>query len=449
VEGGVEHITQNFRSVAPLLAWVNRVFTEVIVEDTEEHSQPAYVPIEPAHPAHAGLDRPALVLLPLSPPDDERSAGDLRRAEAEAIAAVACRAVEDGWPVHGAHGEPERRATYADIAVLFPTTSGLDLYEEAFAAAGVPYRFEGGRLFYQRQEVRDLTQCVAAVDDPTDELAVVAALKSSAFAVADERLYLFRTAGGRFNPLSPVPAGHAAIARAFTLLRELHAERNRRGIGAMVEEILARTRLAEVNLPRADGRQAVANLWKVAEQAHAFDRRTGATFRAFARWLAQNQERTPREVESPAIEEGEPVVRMLTVHAAKGLEFPIVVLANLGARRSRAETWIVDRAANRVAFRLGEHDSGWRTADYTEAVEREQRHAAAEDRRLLYVACTRARDHLVLPLAPAADGSLAACLASALPPASDVTGGCVIGDQFVYDAGLLGTVSEDGPADRR
>jgi ATP-dependent exoDNAse (exonuclease V) beta subunit len=96
----------------------------------------------------------------------------------------------------------------------------------------------------------------------------------------------------------------------------------------------------------------------------------------------------------------------------------------------------VDRAANRVAFRLGEHDTGWRTADYTEAVEREQRHAAAEDRRLLYVACTRARDHLVLPLAPAADGSLAACLAGQIPPAEDVIGGTIIDDQFVHEAAM-------------
>ena len=435
-DGAVERITQNFRSVAPLVAWINRVFAEVIIENADEHSQPAYVPIEPAHPAHAGLDRPPLVLLPLSSADGESSAGNLRRAEADAIAAVARRLVADGWPVHGARGEPDRPATYGDIAVLFPTTNGLDLYEEAFAAAGVPYRFEGGRLFYQRQEVRDLTHCVAAVDDPTDAIAVVAALKSSAFAIADELLYLFHTDGGRFNPLVPVPDGHAAIARAFALLRDLHAERNRRSIGAMVEQILARTHLAEVNFARTDGRQAVANLWKVTEQAHVFDRRSGATFRAFARWLAQNQERTPREVESPAIEEGDPVVRMLTVHAAKGLEFPVVLLANLGTRRGVRETWIVDRTIHGVEFRLGDRDTGWHTSGYSSAAEREERHAAAEDRRLLYVACTRARDHLVIPLTPAADGSLASYLSAIVPPVTDNIGGCVIDDQFILDVSL-------------
>ena len=137
---------------------------------------------------------------------------------------------------------------------------------------------------------------------------------------------------------------------------------------------------------------------------------------------------------------------MLTVHAAKGLEFPIVILANLAAGRSRAETWLADRTAGRVEFRMGEQESGWRTAGFEAAAAREERHAAAEARRLLYVACTRARDHLVLPLVSGTDGSLVACLAGQLPSPQEATGGAVVVDQFILDAATLAPPPDDLPA---
>src|SRR5262249_12966045 len=171
---------------------------------------------------------------------------------------------------------------------------------------------------------------------------------------------------------------------------------------------------------------------------------SGAPFRGVAGWLAQNQERTPREVESPPDTEGEPVVRMMTVHQAKGLEFPIVILANLAAERRRAETWITDRAGRRVEFRLGDEDSGWRTAGYEAAEAREEAHAAAELRRLLYVACTRARDHLVIPMAEAGGGSPASCLAPLLPPLSALSHGATLDDHYVIDAAALPSTPEMG-----
>lgn len=399
--GAVEAIVQNFRSVEPLLAWVNRVFGTVIEADAEGETQPAYLPLAAAHPAHDGLARPPLVLLRPAASEGKPSAAGRRRTEAVAVAATIRRAVGEGWPVRAAGRQ--REVGYGDIAVLFPTTSNLELYEDALGRAGIPYRFEGGRLFYGRQEVRDLTACLAAIDDPTDEIGVVAALTSSAFAIAPEQLFLFHEAGGRFSLLHPVPEGCAEIGAAYALLSALHEARNRRPIGATVEDLLARTRMAALARLRPDGTQAVANLLKVVEQAHLFDGRADASFRSFARWLVANGERTPREVESPISEEGGAAVRMMTVHASKGLEFPVVILANLGSARRSAPTWIADRAAGRIEFRAGDKDSGWRTPAFEAAQSREQAHEEAESRRLLYVACTRASDHLVIPLA-AGDG---------------------------------------------
>src|SRR5262249_27013941 len=186
------------------------------------------------------------------------------RREAAAIAALVRQIVAERWPVRAADSGPPRPATLADVAVLFPTAVELERYEEALAAAGVAYRFEGGRLFYPRQGVRALPACVAAVDDPTDELEVVAALKSAAFAVPDEELFLFKLAGGRFNPLEPAPEGHERVACAFTLLRDLYERRNQEGAGEVVDELLRRTQLPEVSLLRGDRHQALTTLFMVA-----------------------------------------------------------------------------------------------------------------------------------------------------------------------------------------
>ena len=122
--------------------------------------------------------------------------GVVRRQEAEAIANAVRTAIEEGWQVRSEDdGAVFRPATYQDICVLMPRRAGFDALEIAFEEAGIPFRLESASLIYNTQEARDLLNCLAAIDDPTDPVAVVAALRSPAFACSDADLLKFVEAG--------------------------------------------------------------------------------------------------------------------------------------------------------------------------------------------------------------------------------------------------------------
>jgi ATP-dependent helicase/nuclease subunit A len=145
------------------------------------------------------------------------------------------------------------------------------------------------------------------------------------------------------------------------------------------------------------GEQVAANLLKVIDQGRAFADASGGGLRGFVRWLKENMTRTTDETDAPISEETDDVVRIMTVHAAKGLEFPVVVFANLLTRRYDSTRVIADRAAGALHMRLGRKELGFQTPGFDAAEADEKEHSAAEELRLLYVASTRAKDRLVVP----------------------------------------------------
>lgn len=440
--GAVEVIRQNFRTTPPLVEWVNRVFAGAFDGDAEAGRQPFYAAVEPYRPPAEG---PGVAIL-LGRAYAGRGAGDgaeqARRDEARAVAALLA-GMTDGadrrWWVQdhrrdarAGDAETLRPPRWSDVALLFRATTGLETYEQALRDAGVPYRVEGGGAYFTRREVADTLACLRAVDDPGDAPALYAALHSSLFGLSDEQLFLYWAAGGAFDAFAAArPAGHEDVTAALGTLRELHELSRALEPHETVAELLRRTRAAEVFAATGpDGGQALANLEKLAEQARAFARAGGGGLGAFLPWAAEAGE-AGGEQESQVDDDAE-VVHVSTIHKAKGLEYPIVVLVG-GARESRGGGRgtvrpIVDRARRRLAVRLKAELPGGDACDlepreYTRLSEREKLMEASEERRLLYVAATRARDHLVLSCfgkprnkdgEPAA-GVLLAGIADALP----------------------------------
>ncbi len=406
-------ITQNFRSAPPLIGWVNRLFSQLMGPGDPPY-QAAYDPLEPAIAADPQWPHPRVIALHLPadtgsgrPPD----ARTRRRLEAGAVARLLRRAVEEQhWPVRERGTGGTRPLRYGDVALLFGAMTDVDLFEDALREAGVPYRMEGGRLFYDRQEVRDLTNALTAVDDPTDGIALTATLLSAPFGFTQEELFLYVDSGGRLDYLTQPDAEWPHLRAAFALLRDLHDRRNVDPPAQVVERLIAGARMAELALLADGGEQAAGNLFKVMEQARAFGG-AGRPFRAFVRWLAGARARTARESDVAISEEGADAVRLMTMHAAKGLEFPVVVLANTRAR-SRPEPCVVDRVTGIIDLRAGDESTIFRTPGYDDASARDLRHAEAERRRLLYVACTRAADHLVIPVHPGSVAELGLAVAS-------------------------------------
>ena len=387
--GSPRRITQNFRSAQPIIEWANDMFSKLI--QPQPGVQPEYVPLD-AHPAYTSND--AVTVLRGDAP---KGARDMRPYEAQRLASYIRESIRAGaWQVRD--GDGTRAATYRDVVVLIPSRTDLNVYENAFAAADIPYRHEGGRTFFERQEVIELINVLRAIDDPSDGIAAVGALRSAAFGCSDEDLLMHRARGARFDhrALSADVEGYAA--ECLRVLGNLSRLRHEVTLPELIRAVLDRTRLVEFAMLQPQGDQVAANLLKVIDQARAFTEASGRGLRSFTRWLKVNTERTTDETDAPISEETDDVVRILTIHSAKGLEFPIVCFANMNTSRADRTTAIADRANHRLHLKLGSRDLGYRTPGFDAAEQLEQLHSEAEGRRLLYVAATRAKDRLIVPL---------------------------------------------------
>ncbi|MBI3784420.1 MAG: UvrD-helicase domain-containing protein [Deltaproteobacteria bacterium] len=328
-------------------------------------------------------------------------------------------------------------------------------YVRALEARGIPHLLVGGRSFHAREEVETMRTALAAIEWPDYELAVYATLHGSLFAIGDEELLEYRHRYGRLHPfriademepedpgpvardsalagadspltvtLSPadallrapspqprvpspkprapidaeaesprVPSHLKPITEALALLCDLHRSRNYRPVAETVARLLEATRAHAGFVLRPSGEQALANVLHVAELARAYEAEGGLSFRGFVEQLRADSE-SGQAAEAAILEEGSDGVRIMTVHKAKGLEFPVVILADITAKPAQNQAGRhLDPARGLCAVRIG----GWSPVDLLEHESLEQARDEAEGVRIAYVAATRARDLLVVP----------------------------------------------------
>ena len=441
-------IQQNFRTVDGVLAWVNRVFEDAF-GDGLLGTQPPHVPLLPVRNVPAGQRAPVLVV---HGDGQATSAADVRTQEAERLAAVLDQAVRsEPWLVEDPVTKATRPAAWRDCVILLPARTEIELYIDALTAHGIPHRAETRGAFFGTPEVSELIALLRAVDDPTDTPSIVATLRSRAFGCSDDDLLAYSVAtGGRIDYRGADAAEPAPVVEALAVLRELHRQRRGLSLAELVRRAIEAAGFVELALARGtDGSQVAANVMKVADQARAFTVSGGGSLRAFTRWLDQQQDQEVGESEASVSEESDDVVRLMTIHAAKGLEFPIVVLANTNSDVTKPEGPFSDPVGRRIAFRLGTAKTiHFKTSDFDDWAKREKEQLVAEKLRLLYVALTRARDHLVIPLVPPPDKrrGLLAVLARHLPELDEQTRGRDIDGVHVLDPDTLAPASGDSTA---
>ncbi len=396
----VVYLSTSFRGTPGIQAAVNGAFAPRM---TGEH-QATWVPL--GEWREAQKDQPSVIALPAPRPFNERlkvTKDAIENGLPEAVGAfIEWLTKKSGWLVEedGKRVPVEAR----HVCILFKRLrrwGGVDVprpYAQALEARRVPHVLVGGRSFHQREEVMALRTALFAVDRPDDEFSVYAALRGPFFAITDEQLFSFKHTLGKLHPLrpfekDPVSDDDAPVVQALGLLRALHLERNRRPVSATVHALLEVTRAHAGVAVWTAGAQALANVLQLAEVSRRHERRA-TSFRDVVEAL-QDEADGGEAPDAPLVEEGTEGVRMMTVHAAKGLEFPVVILAEPTANASRQEPshWVdperglwVHALANCVPTELREHEHEVLARDAEEAL------------RLTYVAATRARDLLVVPV---------------------------------------------------
>ena len=412
-------LRRSFRSVPGIQACVNAAFEPVMTGDALT-LQADYVPLERHRPALP--NQPAVVALPVPEPYGARyvSAVSIEKSLPTSVGALIDWIVNQSqWRVTERSGSEPVAVAARHICVLFRRfvswrTDVTRPYVEALENRGIPHVLVGGRAFHEREEIEAIRAAFAAIEWPDDELSVFATLRGPLFAIGDETLLEWAHRFGRptadgfkrygFHPYhvpevlrhdTPAELEHLApIAGALGVLRRLHARRNYVPVSETLHELLSATRAHVGFALRTGGEQALANVLHVAELARQYELGGGMSFRGFVDELRTAAEKAAA-AEAPILEEDSDGVRLMTVHKAKGLEFPIVILADLTCKLSRPEAgrWI-DPAGNLCAIKL----AGWPPTDLLLHDAEESSRDRAEGQRLAYVAATRARDVLVVPV---------------------------------------------------
>ena len=385
VGGASVLLQQNFRSLSPVIDWVNHLFSQWMQGEAQADYSPLVTAAQDEQPPQVRFMGKEI----------EENMGGVRRQEAEAIASAVQAVIEAGWQVRSEDGDGAKRpADYQDICVLMPRRAGFDALEIAFEDAGIPYRLESASLIYNTQEARDLLNCLAAIDDPTDPVSVVAALRSPAFACSDADLLTFIDKGGQFDYLAADSLPPGRVADALAVLSEFHERRRWTAPAALIEQFVRARRLRELALDERQWRGRWTRYGFLIDRARAFAATGEASLRAFLAWTDRQREENARARETVVRESDAGAVSVMTVHGAKGLEFPIVLLAGLNATRGpNPDPVLFDRNSGRIEVK-----ASLQTAGYEELAEIEKARGEEERVRLIYVAATRARDHLIVSL---------------------------------------------------
>ena len=396
-----ETLSRNWRSSPAIVEWVNAVFGRLV--RPAEGSQPDYVPLRAARRPIGGQAGAPVLLLGTDAVGEGESRGipaeRLRSSEFGEVTALIARAVAEGWPVR--HGPGTRPLRLGDVCVLIPARTVLGPLIGAFEAAGVPYRVESSSLVYATRAESDLLATLRAIDDSSDHLAVVTALRSAAFGFGDDDLYNYRQLCGgahrAWDYLSPQP--DHPVSEALGWLRELHGERLWRSPGEITDRVVRDRRLLELAFAEDRHRDTWRRLRRAADQARAFSDSTSGTLRAYLRWIDMQRGEGARVTEALVPETDDDAVRIMTVHAAKGLEFPFVVVAGFSgsggpSRGNRTSEMAFPRSGGAFC-KLGGRVRSFGSDGVTDS---EALHEFHEDIRKLYVACTRAEDYLAVSL---------------------------------------------------
>lgn len=397
--GRVYSLVTNFRSDGAVLDVVNNVFDRLFQQ--AEHIQPANEPlvVRPQRQPEVSVSGVQLRLVTAREGDEAFDVQAATREEAEALARWLKEELLSGATVmdRDRHKSPLQPG---HIALIFRTLTQTEVYLEALRRYDIAYITDGEKHFYRRQEVIDVVNLLRVIDNPYDRIALVGVLRSSLGGMTDQDLLALQQREGldyqhreRLSAWNHPQA--ELVRRLYEHLAELHRLAPFRPVPEAIDLIFDRLPILELAAASLHGEQGVANLRKIREMAEALADRPHLTLTGFVDLMMTRVSEQPVEAESALAEESLGAIRVLTIHKAKGLEFPVVILPGLhqGAKNSHKGPSIHhDWSSRCYSLRLGGRSNLGALLVEMKMAAREE----AEQRRLLYVGMTRARDLLVL-----------------------------------------------------
>jgi ATP-dependent exoDNAse (exonuclease V) beta subunit len=411
--GARQTLLTNFRSRPEILAALNLAFADELGERLS--------PLRPGRPPQGGDTveaEPGVELLLVDKGADwelEGLASPWRLAEARALADRVAELVQAG-------------AAPGEIVVLIRATTDMRAYERALERRGLPTYVIGGRGYWAHPQIVDMVAYLRALANPRDEESLYSVLASPLVGVSLDALVVVGAAArtcGR-DPWwllrDPEGAGEAAraldsltaddrqrLSRFVSWFADERAGAARRGIEDLIDGAVRGNGYDLAMLAMPGGRRRLANVRKLMRLGREYEAAHGASLRGFVEFIAERvagRAGDSRESEAPVEGDGLDAVRLMTIHRAKGLEFEIVCVADLGRSVRPASQIVRVSRDGRLGLRLARTGVGGRESvlAYKELGDEQRQAEESEERRLFYVAMTRARERLVLSGAAKLDG---------------------------------------------
>ncbi len=388
-EGGGLALTRNYRSRPDVLAAVNHLFAEEFGDEFQPLAASGEFP-DPVfgHPVE-------LLVTDKASYRDTGPGMHWRRAEARAVARRVRELVDAG------------DATPGEIVLLFAAGTDAEWYEQELRTLGLPTYRATGRGYFGQQQVVDLLAYLRLVHNRYDDQALVTVLASPFVGLSNDALVLLRRSApkrplfvGVERGVPELDADDARLLAAFKQRYErISSAAPRLPLERLCEEIVAAHDYDLAVLSRWDGRRRYANLRKLARLARSYEELRGRDIEGFVRFIRDQEAVGARELEAVAEEEGADAIRLLTIHAAKGLEFKVVVVADAGREKTAPSAdEILALSDGRFGFRIVDPATSKRRPAfaYDEVLQRREAEQQAERLRLYYVAMTRAIDRLIV-----------------------------------------------------
>jgi len=390
------HLDTNYRSSPQVIDFVNHVFGQLMGE-ARERWEFRYQEMRCCEERMKDEGSVELLLLP----EEGGSEADVVARRIRDIVDNGSRAVwwsEDGRK----HLDTPRPAGYGDIAILLRAKTRLHELEDALGRYGIPYRVHGGLGFFERQEIIDLTVLLSFLSNEDDDLSLYGVLRSPYFAFADEQLFhmLGRRHGSLWKALKEyaidVEDEHAR-ASVRRLGRWLHYA-PRLTVPQLLSMVYRESGIFAVYGALPDGEQMIANLEKLLSMVRDAHSSGFLSLPEFRRWMQLSMEAGAKEGLAQ-LAGGEGSVKVMTVHAAKGLEFPIVFVPEMNFIRNDGSSLLLFSEDMGLGADAPDPTDGYKlkASMPKRLISRElASKESAERKRLLYVALTRAKDHLVM-----------------------------------------------------
>lgn len=412
-------LDKNYRSVTRLMDFYNTVFTQILgVEDPDESFEVNYpIFIEPIFGERQNFPQVELLVV------KDNSENEAAEAESEeelastdsftselSEATFVVNKIRDlvGKPIVKVKDKPLRPAKFGDMVILLRSRTHQIEFESTFQKAGIPYYVASGIGFYERQEVQDIVNFLRLLLNFNDEVALIAVLRSPMFGISDYTLLKMTTEKGLVDGLKChfFRQGQKIfvldddecqkLERFFTIYMALSEELSKASTAGVIREIVSQTNYLPILASMVDGPQRIVNVQKLCGLALEWSSPNYISPIDFIRRIEIYRTMEVREGEANLSSERGDSVTIMTIHASKGLDFPIVFIPFLSSKFKNNTDRLVFYPKEGIALSMKTPFSNSESFMFKYLKKRESARAIAEEKRLFYVAATRAQSYLIL-----------------------------------------------------